>query len=305
MAVTGQVLGQNLYVIAARGNIKSQIKGKNLRSGDVIPANDELIFTDETDKLSVISEEGVRYIARYPRKRFRKRKNQFPFQEIKTLGTVGQFPVDPPITNVEETKKFFSDSSFVFLGPDTRLKVHKKLFPMSRALFFYINYDYKEDNIDKKIDYKADTLILIKRNLFKIDGKEVDGKFAENYSLYYYSQPKNKHTFLGKMKPFFPVDERLKEETDVLTTRLRQKGATNDVVIKELAGFINQHYGTVISNDFSQWIVETYPVLTSDALRAYADAKAKTDASLATLTAAKPIEAAQKEDIKNKKGAKK
>ena len=132
---------------------------------------------------------------------------------------------------------------------------------MSKALFFYMNYDYKEDNIDKKMEYKGDTLIFAKRVLFKIDGKEVDGKFGENFKFYYYNQPKNKHTFLGKMQPFFAVDERFKEETDVVVKAQQKLNASPEVIYKEVAGFIAQHYGTVMGSDYFQWMREQYPAI--------------------------------------------
>jgi hypothetical protein len=166
-----------------------------------------------------------------------------------------------------------------------------------------MNYDFKEDNIDKKLDYKNDTLIMIKRNLFKIDGKEVDGKFAENFKFYYYDQPKNKHTFLGKMTPYFPVDERLKEETDVIVTKLQQINATEEAIVKELGGFILQHYGTVISGDFTQWILEIYPSLSDGASKAYSQAKAEADAAAAAaaLAAPKIVNETDKKPIKGSK----
>ena len=195
-------------------------------------------------------------------------------------------PIDPAFVTIDDAKLFFSTRPFLFLGPDSRLKVPKKLFPMSRALFFYMNYDYKEDNIDKKIDYKGDTVVFVKRNLFKIDGKEVDGKFAENFKFYYYNQPKNKHTFLGKMTPYFPVDERLKEETDVLVVRLQQRNALPEAIVKELAGFLLQHYGTMISADFGQWVKENYPALAAAVTTAAAEAALQAQQAAAAAAAA-------------------
>lgn len=281
LACAGEVAGQNFYVIAARGNIKSKKTGKNLRSGDIIPADDILTFRESSDMASLFSEEGARFVVTYPGKRFKKKKNQFSVDEVRQPGGPSEFPVDPPFNTVEDAKLFFSSRPFVFLGPDTRFKVPKKLFPMSRALFFYMNYDYKEDNIDKKIEYKGDTVVMIKRNLFKIDGKEVDGKFAENFRFYYYNQPKNKHTFLGKMQPNFPVDERLKEETDVVVTRMQQKNATPEAIVKELAGFVIQHYGTAFSNDLAEWIVANYPNLSEGVKKAYAEAQVAAAAAAA------------------------
>jgi hypothetical protein len=304
LSLAGESMGQNFYVIAARGNVKSKTKGKNLRSGDIIPLTDEVTFSEASDLLSLMTDEGARFVVAYPGKRFKKRKSQFPLQEVKLPGAPATFPVDPVLASIEDAKLFFSTRPFVFLGPDSRLKVNKKVFPLSRALFFYMNYDFKDDNIDKKIDFKGDTLIMIKRNLFKIDGKEVDGKFAENFKFYYYNQPKNKHHFLGKMTPYFPVDERLKEETDVIVTRMQQSNATPEAIVNELGGFILQHYGTVISGDFTQWIMEIYPALAPGASKAYAQAKAKSDAAAAAaaaLNTAKPVE----EEEKPSKGAKK
>lgn len=130
---------------------------------------------------------------------------------------------------------------------------------MSRAVFFYVNYDFKDDNVDKKLDYKGDTLVFIKKNIFKIDGKEVDGKFADNFKLYYYNQPKNKHTPLGKWIPYFIVDERLKEELDVLIGQLRNRNATDETIVTEVAGFLLTHYGNMVGNDFKQWWRDNYP----------------------------------------------
>ena len=60
----------------------------------------------------------------------------------------------------------------------------------------------------------------------------------------------------------FPIDERLREETDALLNLLKKKNADDAVIITELAGFLNQHYGTVEAEDYKLWIRENYPTLT-------------------------------------------
>ena len=90
----------------------------------------------------------------------------------------------------------------------------------------------------------------------------MDSKYAENFKLYYYNQPKTKHTLIGKWKPVFPLDERLREETDVLINLLNAKKAEDQTLVTELAGFLNQHYGNFESEDFKQWVKENYPTIT-------------------------------------------
>lgn len=300
LILAGQTFGQNLYVIAARGNVKSKKTGKNLRSGDIIPTDDILTFRDQTDLLSLMTEEGARFVVAYPLKRFKKKKAEYPLDLVRTQGAPATYPADPSFFSNAEAKAFFSTRPFVFLGPETRFRMNKKVFPMSRALFFYMNYDFKEDNIDKKIDYRGDTVILAKRALFKIDGKEVDGKYAENFQFYYYNQPKNQHTFLGKMQPYFPVDERLKEETDVLVNRLTLRQATPETIVKELAGFMQQHYGNVWGSDLTQWVKEQYPALAGAADAAYAVAQTEADAA-AKVAAAEALAAEKANKNKNKR----
>jgi len=250
---------QDYLVVGVKGNIKSKKNNKTLRPGDLIPESDLLTFKTADDFVTLYTKEGTRKIARYPETRFRQKNAVQELPLIVADGAPSSLPIDPFFAKVEDAKKFFSERGFILFGPESRIKVPKSLFPLSKALFFYVNYDFKEDNVDKKVDYKADSVIFIKKNIFKIDGKEVDGKFAENWRLYYYFQPKNKHTFLGKFKPVFPVDERLKEETDVLVNMLKAKNATDETIVVELAGYMNQHYGNMIADDFRQWVAEQYP----------------------------------------------
>jgi hypothetical protein len=254
-----QVTAQNLSVIAVRGAVKSKKIGKTIRTGDLLPPDDALTFRDASDMLSLVSAEGQRLTVVYPAKRFKKSKVNFDLASLVQNAPAGLVPQEPVFKTPEEAKLYFSQRPFLFLGQETRIKMPKGLFPQSRALFFYMNYDYKNDNIDKKIEYKGDTMVLAKRALFKIDGKEVDGKFAENFSFYYYNQPKTKHTFLGKMTPYFPVDERLKEETDILVKILETKNATGTAIYQEVAGFMLSHYGTVVGSDFLEWMKVHYP----------------------------------------------
>ena len=256
------VWGQNLHVIAVKGNIKSKKLGKNLRPGDIIPSEDIVTFRDKDDFLTLYTVDGVRKFVAYPEKRFKKKKNIFNLPEVLKDGQPSIIPVNPELKILEDSRLFFTTRPFLVLGGEMKMSLPKALFPMSKALFFYVNYDFKEDNIDKKIEYKIDSLIIRKRDMFKIDGKEVDSKYAENFKLYYYNQPKTKHTLIGKWKPMFPIDERLREETDVLLNLLKQKNADDTLIVTEMAGFFNQHYGNVESENFKKWIHDNYPTLT-------------------------------------------
>lgn len=259
LSLVNQSFGQDYTVIAVRGSVKSKKTGKPLRPGDIIPLNDQVTFKDKNDFVSLITTEGARKYFNYPLKRFRKKKANYDIQMIVKDGAQPYLPVTPILETVDQAKVFFASSGFLLFGPDSKIKMPKKVWPFSRALFFYVNYDYKEDNVDKKLDYKGDTLVFIKKNIFKIDGKEVDGKYAENFKLYYYNQPKNKHTFIGKWKPYFVIDERLKEETDVLIAQLKNRKASDETVVSEIAGFLATQYGNMIAEDFKEWMRENYP----------------------------------------------
>ncbi len=252
---------QDYTVVAVRGSVKSKKTGKPLRPGDIIPPDDIITFKDKADFATLLTKEGALKYFKYPKKRFRKKKAIYDLPLILQDGAQPFVPVTPIVNSVEIAKAFFASSGFLLFGPDSKIRMDKKVWPFSKAYFFYVNYDYKDDNVDKKLDFKGDTLVFVKKNIFKIDGKEVDGKYAENYKLYYYFQPKNKHTFIGKWKPYFIVDERLKEETDVLVGQLKNLNATDTSIVMGVAGFLATQYGNMIAEDFTQWMKENYPSL--------------------------------------------
>lgn len=262
-----EAIAQNYTVIAVKGAIKSKKMGKNIRPGDELALDDNLTFKTKTDFVSLISAENQRKYIAYPLKKFKRKKAVYNMQFLLKDATPGFIPVMPYLGSVEDAKVYFTSRPFLLFGPDSKIKVNKKAFPMSRALFFYVNYDYKDDNVDKKLDYKADTLIFIKRNIFKIDGKEVDSKYADRFRLYYYNQPKTKITSIGKWSPIFIVDERLKEETDILYNKLKSVNVEDSILVKEFTGFLYDHYGNMIATDLQDWMAEQYPSVKFPAIR--------------------------------------
>ena len=93
------------------------------------------------------------------------------------------------INNALDFQKYFG-TSLAFIGENFKIKVSDNAYPQNDENFFYLRYQWAAEQINKKLTYRADTLILNKEELLKVDGKKISKEETSDYYLYYYNASK-------------------------------------------------------------------------------------------------------------------
>jgi len=125
---------------------------------------------------------------------------------------------------------------------------------MNDSNFFYINYLYKGEGINKRLYYSGDTLIINKDSLLQVDGKPIRNEDITEMKIIYYSKSNGKVTpsvISSTFYPVFPKESELKEEVKIVVDAM--KGQADIEIVKAIASYINDVYGKSNKENVSQW----------------------------------------------------
>jgi len=184
MCVT-PLLAQDYVVIHVRGEIIRQQTNTPLKRGDKINGDEQIRFNSPEAVAAVLSSNRGRFIL----------KSVDDKKEDSDLFYIFKSAVKPMrgrmstraggINNALDFQKFFAEK-LAFIGEELRIKVSKSTFPQNEGNFFYIRYTYSDEQINKKLTSRSDTLIINKTELLKVDGQRISEEEASDYILFYY-----------------------------------------------------------------------------------------------------------------------
>jgi hypothetical protein len=152
------------------------------------------------------------------------------------------------LLNIIDIQNHFT-GNYVILNK-TELKINPQNFPMNDTHIFYIRYKYSGEEINKKLDYKHDTLIIDKITLYQVDNKVISSPDDASVKLFYMEG--NKSTLISEFSLIFPDNNTLKQEIGVIWKELSNKSSNqrND----EIVSYINEFYGKPDKENVVEWL---------------------------------------------------
>jgi hypothetical protein len=239
--LTAQVVYQQ---VKARGEIKHSGTGKLLQRGEKFKANDVLEFSSAKDAAVVIDQNKGAFLI-YPEaslKRYR----------TKPLPAVGARP-GLVLTDLELRQLLHSEARLLLLNGQFRLVLGQQAFPMDETRFFYLEYLWKGEPINKKLRFAADTLIIDWKEVYTVDGQPIDPSDASDYCfLRYYDMNKAEVTAYPDLEqPIYLVRTPMDElEAEV---RMILAGEKGEHIVK-VANYLKAMYGQAGGPDIEDWL---------------------------------------------------
>jgi hypothetical protein len=151
-----------------------------------------------------------------------------------------------------DLKNYFAEKLIII--EKMELKISNILFPMNDQSFFFIRYIYNGVEINKKLPYTNDTLIIDKNDLYTIDGKPIPNPEIKQMSLYYYVTEgvNSTATLISTFDPLFVDKTQIKGEIQLIINTMN--GKPYEAIFGEVFDYISGFYGKIESTYLEDWL---------------------------------------------------
>jgi hypothetical protein len=233
-------------VIGVKGKVISKQAGKELQTGDAISgAEGEFTFKGENDIAGLLRDDGKRFVLTN-----RKEKKDYTCSIDKAM-MIGKTRIEwksLTIKTLEELKEHLTELPFIFLDTVSKIKVDQKTFPQNPRSFFYFNFLWKNpkgkaERIDKKLQFRKDTLIMRRGNIFKVDNSPVDPKDVSDFKMMYMNN--GEPVEIGSFTVVFPDEEKIRNELSMLVKKQQSLNFEPKMIQGEVEAYIRQFYGSI------------------------------------------------------------
>jgi hypothetical protein len=237
------VFGQeNFKVIKVNGSILLKAKGVSLETGTVFSEKEDLLFGTEDAVAAVINpDKGRLILTSKSHDLSTARSNYLPsMYNISSRGG--------SLMNLIDLQNHFS-GKYVVLGIQ-KTEIEKKNFPMNENNFFFLRYLYKGEEINKKLTYTDDTLILDKKTLFTVDGNPIPN--PDNTSIRLFYRRGSESIEISRFDLIFPDTKLVWNEVSIILDGLKSKPAKDKIA--EISSYLNDFYGKVNTENLVYWL---------------------------------------------------
>lgn len=238
---------QEYHVLQVKGLVKISKSDKELKTNDIIKANDKLIFSTDKDAVAVVSSKSGRHILKPTATQGSSElaaivKNILVPANNRLSTRNGSFntPLDFQI--------YFADT--VLLLSEMKHRVNPEPFPLSDTSFFFIRYTFQGQEINKKLFSQSDSLIIKRNSLFSVDGKPIKVTDVSDFKLFHLNGSNT--AFICALKMSIPDLVNLKSETDVLK-KVLSANYSEEAVMDEILTYLQFQYGKTDLSNLEAW----------------------------------------------------
>lgn len=231
-------------VIKVNGQIIYVKSGSSMKMGDVFAPSTSLKFKTNESRAAVISKIKGRFILTQGASGAR--SNLLPaMNNISSRAGA--------LLNIIDLKNHFQ-GKYVILG-EMLLTIGKDAFPMDDKHFFFLRFDYNGEVINKRLPIKDGKLVLNRDEIYKIDGKAIEGDVKE-MTLYYRDNEKKANNKINSFNPVFPDISLLKDELNIIISEYSEKDA--DKKKSEITSYINEFYGKPDKDNLAEFLKKEF-----------------------------------------------
>jgi hypothetical protein len=238
-------------VIKVSGNIVIERTGSSLGIGTSFPQNENLLFKIPESRAAVINPRIGRFLITSENvNEFRNAKsNYLPSSGRMSTRAIGHvYSAGDLAVNLKDDYLILNENKVLVDTID---------YPLSDKKFFYISYELNNKTINKKLSFNSDTLIIRKRELLTVEGKEITTPDIKVMKLIYYLEGTDFRTkTVTFFTPVFPGLDTLKKETKIILDQMKLK--PYDDILKEIESFIREFYGRIDETDLRIWLKENF-----------------------------------------------
>jgi hypothetical protein len=233
---------ENFKVIKVNGTIILKNKGVSLETGTVFSQKEDLLFrTDDANAAVINPQKGRLIITSKNHNLAAASSNYLPaMYNISSRGVSFEDHV-----NLQE---LFS-GSYVVLDRQG-VVIDTETYPMDKDHFFFLRYVYKGEEINKKLGYSGDTLIIDKKGLYAVDGNPIPSPDNTLIKLFY--RKGTETILLNEFNLILPDTKQLQEEVKVILESMTN--LTSSQKVAEVNSYINDQYGKINQANLLFWL---------------------------------------------------
>lgn len=231
IAFQGQ--SQSYTVIHTIGKIYDTQSGTYLSKGSKVSENATLKFETDGAKAAVLSSSRGRFVIQQNGTSSSQSDAAYVLTSVISPVRGRLSTRAGSINNTLDFQKHFNEGSIALLGRSYRVTVSSTGFPMTESRFFYVQYEYEGETINKKLSSDEDNLVINLNNFFSIDGNAIDPSAISDARLHYYDASKGSSKFITDMDITYVSDE-------ILRSMLDQFEEDKETAVLEI---INSMYG--------------------------------------------------------------
>lgn len=181
--------GQSYTVIHSIGKIYDVKNERHLTKGMKIDESAELRFDSPNARAAVLSSSRGRYIIQAASGTSAQSDLAYTLSSIITPARGKLSTRAGGINNTLDFKKHFEEGAIAVLGGSYQVKIAPAAFPMNDNQFFYLQYLYNGELINKKLSNEGEVLIF-DQSIYLIDDVPIDANQTSEMKLFYYNAAK-------------------------------------------------------------------------------------------------------------------
>jgi hypothetical protein len=237
----------NYRVIKVNGNIVYVRTGNSMAQGDEFEEDEDLSFQTPNSRAAVINQNLGRFILTPDNyDDLSSAKSNF-LPAMSNLSTRGGI-----INNLTDLQNQFSDNVAILHEAGYYLNPYQ--FPINENEFFFLKFQYKGEEINKKLGFDQNRLILSRENILKVDDVSIEQIDHPVVSLYYYKNEESE--FISDFNLIFPDLDEIKNELQIILEASSEKSYNQKV--NDISGFIFEFYGKPDKQDVIQYLDKTF-----------------------------------------------
>jgi len=247
------------HVLTMKGSVVSKNMGREFQTGDIISTDDELTFKGDEDLVGLVRSDGKRFVLKNKQE---KKWAKLKYAEAKMIGKTRIEWKNLTLGTLDDLKEYFTESPYIFLDSVAKIRINNKTFPQNGNQFFYFHFFWKgpkgEEEVDKKLEFKRDTLILRQSTIFVVDKKPILQADVRDYTMTYYNR--GVLDKIGTFNVLFPDQDKMKTEVRILVEKLSKNNFPPKMIQGEVEAYIRQFYGSIDRINLVQWLKHNFSV---------------------------------------------
>ena len=257
LSLQASTYAQDLFtVIKVSGNIVIERTGSMLDIGTSFFQNENLLFKVPESRAAVINPDRGRFLITSENlSTFKTSKSNFlpPAGKISTRALSTS-----PNRGIGDLKNHF-EGNYLMLD-EIRLKIDSTVYPMADNKFFFITYNLKDRQINKKLIHKHDTLFINRNELLIVDGKIIPDSLVTSMKLAYLIVEDGSYNAatVCTFTPVFPDKSSLGQEVKVIYDLMANKSYNEKM--NEISAFVKEFYGKFDDKSLQKWLFDNFGI---------------------------------------------
>ena len=222
----------NYKVIKVNGSIQYVRTGSKMALGDEFAETENLTFGSPSARAAVINPGKGRFILtpESAGKLTGAKSNFLPARSnISTRGGA--------LNSLNDVQNQFSEAVAIIYKASWHINPYQ--FPMDENRFFFLQYQYNGEQINKKLPSHESNLVFSREEILKVDDQSIEKLDNPGAKLYYYSA--DGPQYISEFDLIFPEIELLKSEAGIILVEFSSMDYSRKV--NELSGYLFEFYG--------------------------------------------------------------